>query len=430
MMQDSRILKKRNTHGTIVRSTWLLAGVCWFVPGILRAQFGPTAVETMLITEEMVQTGAAFVGTTVPVRTSIVGSQVEEKVIELRVEEGDPVRKGGVLACLTTTTLALELASAEALADLRKAELDELQNGTRPMLIEEAEASLAASDASRQYWLKQHARVNRLYEKKVSSQDELNDAARSFDEADQRWRAAHARLKLLREGPRREKIHQARAKLNSQGEEVRMLQEDITKHKIRSPFDGFVTRKHTEVGEWIGRGDPVVEIAELDPIEVEAAVSEDFVSGMSVGDVVRVEIPALASRLFTGKIAVIVPKADSQSRTFPVRVRFANLVQGNGLLIKAGMFAKVTFAVGELRPALLVPKDALVLGGRETAVYRVPAVTPGETSTREVERVPVILGVASGGRIEVTGNLAEGDEVVVLGNERLRPGQAVMVRND
>ena len=116
-----------------------------------------------------------------------------------------------------------------------------------------------------------------------------------------------------------------------------------------------------------------------------------------------------------------------------MRVLVANEIRDGQPLIKAGMLARVILATGPAHDATLVPKDALVLGGPVPMVF---VVTPDEKdpNQKSARPVPVEIGVASGGRIQVLPSAAAqgavvkpGDQVVVLGNERLRPGQPVKV---
>jgi RND family efflux transporter MFP subunit len=128
--------------------------------------------------------------------------------------------------------------------------------------------------------------------------------------------------------------------------------------------------------------------------------------------------------VFTGQVAFVVPQADVRTRTFPVKIRVKNEITDRGPLLSSGMYARVTLPTGEKQQALLVPKDALVLGGPQPMVYVVDTV---DARQGKVKSVPVELGVASGHLIQVKGPLEPGKMVVVQGNERLRPGQDVTI---
>jgi RND family efflux transporter MFP subunit len=202
--------------------------------------------------------------------------------------------------------------------------------------------------------------------------------------------------------------------------------DQLTKHTIISRFDGYVTAEHTEVGQWVKQGDPVAEVAALDEVEVVAYVVEQHVPHIRVGGQVTIIIPALPGQDFPGVVTEVVPQADVQARTFPVKVRVKNSVGDGGPVLKSGMYARVLLPTAERRMAILVPKDSLVLGGPSPMVFVVEPAADGKGG--KVTPVPVQVGVAHGGLIQVTGPLRIGQLVVVQGNERLQPGQDVAIQ--
>jgi len=390
------------------------------------AQPGPTPVSVARVAQREVAAGQTFVGTVLPKRTSTVGSAAAERVVEFPVNEGDRVKKGQLLAALRPRTLEIDKAAAEAELELRRQELAELENGSRPDEIAQARARTMAAKALMVYAKTRLDRTRRLFESNQAAEDEMNEVISSYDRAEQVHLEAKAALALAVEGPRKEKIAQARASVRAQEEEIRRIEDDIAKHKIVAPFDGYIVAEHTEVGQWLAKGAPVVDLVELDPVDVRVLVLEDYIRHLRVGASVRVEIGALPGHAFTGQVALIVPHADIRSRSFPVKVRLRNPQSRGGVLLKSGMFARVTLPVGEKTRALLVPKDALVLGGRRPTVYVVEP-SSGDLGKATVRPVGVDLGVASEDLMQVIGPLEPGQQVVVRGNERLRPGQVVTV---
>jgi RND family efflux transporter MFP subunit len=237
-------------------------------------------------------------------------------------------------------------------------------------------------------------------------------------------REAAATYQLLLR-PRDEKILQAEAQVDKQQAEVARLEDQLEKYTVRAPFDGYVTAEHTEDGAWIKQGEPVVELVSVDPVEVTVAVPEECIAALRPGATATVRLDALPAKLFPAEIARIVPQADVRSRSFPVKLMLANPREAGGHAIKAGMLARVTLGVGPPKPALLVPKDALVLGGPSPVVY-VLGSDPQSGGT-VAALVPVQLGVADGHEMQVSGNLQAGQKVIVRGNERLQPGAPVQV---
>lgn len=186
---------------------------------------------------------------------------------------------------------------------------------------------------------------------------------------------------------------------------------------IRAPFDGAVSEKLTEVGGWIRTGDPVLELVSADDLEVSAEVPEIHFSKLRVGQKAQVRLEALPGKTLTGQVQATAPEADPQARTFAVKVA----VQSNGGLVRPGMVATVKFAPSAPRTVTLVPKDALVERAEGWVVFAADA--NNEAVLRQVR-----LGDSVGEWTEVVGRVRPGDQVVILGNERLRDGEKLAPR--
>jgi HlyD family secretion protein len=395
----------------------------WAAQGQAQKQQAARVVVAPVVRKE-VSAGRSFVGTVEPLRLSTVGSAVAGRIEELLVEEGDRVTKGQPLARLRTQIIRAELATAEADLRLREAELEELKNGSRPEEIEHARATLAHAESVREYLKRSRERI--LSSGRAVSSEERDKAVAAAVQADASYYEAKANLKLIEAGPRKEKITQAEARKDSQEAEVRRIREQLERHTIVAPFDGYITAKRAEVGQWLMQGDRVADVAELDHVYVEAAVLEDYVANLRIGSPGRVEVASLPDHVFTGEVAVIVPQADLRARTFPVKVKVANHRVGKSVALKAGLFARVTLPVEKQEGALLVSKDALVLDGSNRQVFVIDP-DPKDPSHGTARPVPVRLGIADDSWIQVKADLEPGQVVVVQGNERLRPGQAVEI---
>jgi RND family efflux transporter MFP subunit len=394
---------------------------------MVRAQQRPPApVVVAPVVERKVAAGQTFVGTVQPLRRSIVGTAVAGRVIEFFVNEGDRVKKDQPLAQLRLDALQIQRAAALAELELRKQELAEMQNGSRPEEIDQAKARAAGAKALMEYRQSRLKRIQELIEKRAASTDEFQDASSAAEQAVAAFLDARKAYELAVAGPRKEKISQAKSRVDAGTEAVNQIDDQIRKHTIVSPFDGYVVAENTEVGQWISQADPVAEVIEVDQVEIAIPLLEDYVTNLKVGQKVRVELGALNAKTLEGKVALIVPQADVKSRTFPVKVRVHNEFVDDRPLIKPGMLARVTLPVGRESTALLVPKDAIVLGGPTPIVY---AVTPGKdrNSPGIARLVPVQLGIVEDDLIQVKGELKPGELVVYQGNERLMPGAPVTI---
>ncbi len=381
---------------------------------------GTARVVVAPVVERSIATEQSFVGTIVPRRTSVVGSAVAGRVIELHVDEGDFVTKGQPLAQLRTGTLEIELAAAKAELALRQEELRELVNGSRPEEIQQAAARMASAKALMDYSASRHQRNEVLYRRgQAITEDEMDKSRSTMIDTQQAYLETKAAYELAVAGPRQERIARAQAYVTVQEEQVREIEDRLEKHTLRAPFDGFVVAKMTEIGQWINEAEAVAEIAELLPAEVETHVPESYIARLQLGMPAAVRLDAIPGKTFEGKVVHLVPRADARSRTFPVKVQVPNELQAGIPLLKAGMLARVGLPVASVESATLVPKDALVLGGPTPMVYVV--------ENGKVRPVPVEVGISDGGWIQVRGDLKPTQQVVTKGNERLFPNQAVEI---
>ena len=358
-------------------------------------------------------------------KTARVGAAVDGRVSELLVEEGDTVTAGQPLVNLQTAILQFQLQGAKAELSLRQAELDELETGTTKEELDASMANLKAAEAARKFSDWNFTRVEKLFQGgQVVSETEFQQAQANQKRDEQLYQAALSTHQLNVRGPRKELIAQATARLNSQLAVIKSLEEQLKRHTIVSPFNGFVTIKHSEQGQWVTRGEVVVQIIKLDEVDIVVNVTAEHVSKLGLGDQVRIDVPNVRDELVFGEVFAIVPEADSQSRTFPVKIRVKNDIGKSGPLLKAGMLARVELPVGQAKKMLMAPKDAVVLNANKRTVFVV------DPDSKVVSEVAVELGVSNGDLIEVSGALKAGQQVVIRGNERLRSGQSVSIASN
>ena len=434
------------THGQLCGLFFggLLAAFCG-LGSAAQAQQGPKVVAVAEIVEQDVATEQSFVGSVLPLRQSVVGSAVDGRVEQFLVTRGDFVHQGDVLAKLRTKTIEIEIAAASAELKLRQEELAELKNSW-PKELAQAEARMRSAESLKEYTLAKLERTKKLNDQRIASEDDLQDAESAAVRAEQAYLDSQLSFDLMgEEGPRRDQIAQAAAKADVQQEVINGLNDRMEKYTIVAPFDGYVISEYTEVGHWIKQGDQVAEVVDLSAVDVEALVLESFLPNVRLGMSAPVEAAALPTDYLedlvaagvlseprlTGEVVAIVPNADVRSRNFPIQIRLQNYVVDGTPLLKPGMFARVTLPVGK-ETALLVPKDAVVLGGGsgQYALYVVDAGGEGQDGQRlgTAKLLPVTLGASVGEMVAVEGDVVAGALVVVAGNERLRDGQEVTFR--
>jgi RND family efflux transporter MFP subunit len=307
--------------------------------------------------------GEVTLPATVESRTSsLVASEVAGLVSELVAREGDTVRRGQSIVRLRRQSLELRLAASEA-------------------ALKEAAARLELAERSLE-------RSRELFDSGVISQQQLDDAVSESD-------AWHGR------------VGQSKA-------EAERLQDNLSRSNITAPFTGVVVAEHVGLGEWLDVGGAVVEMVSLTDLEIISMVPGQYLPEITMGQEVSVTFEALPGLEVTGHVSAIIPRAESQSRTFPVKARIDN----PGGRIGVGMLARVALGAGSETDVLIVPKDAVVDQGRGQQIFVI-----GDDQT--VSLVPVVTGRGIGEWVVIEGDLQAGQKIVVRGNERLRPGQQV-----
>ena len=187
--------------------------------------------------------------------------------------------------------------------------------------------------------------------------------------------------------------------------------------RLVSPINGIVTARNYDSGDMIG-GEPVVTIEQMSPVKLLVNVSESFYTRVRKGMDVNVKVEVYGDEIFHGKVSLIYPTVDPQTRTFPVEIKLPN----KDLKVRPGMFARVTMNFGTqnhvVAPDLSIIKRA-GSGDRYIYVYK-----DGKVSYNKV-----LLGRRMDDKYEIISGVSDGDQVVVAGQSRLTNGAEVSVEN-
>lgn len=345
-------------------SRWIagLLAALVFLPVAAQGGPGPSPVRFTEVVTREVRRAVTLTGSVESRDSSLVAAEIDGVVETIAAREGDTVRKGTPLATLRRTNLDLQLRAAEG-------------------QIKEARARLDLADSNL-------ARSRDLIDSGVISEREYDDAFSEFTA----WQG----------------------RIDALTAEIDRIRVDLDRSTIRAPYAGVVVRELTDLGQWVSRGSPVAEIVALDRLEVRVDVPERYFAGLRPGTVAQVTFESLPGVEIEGEVIAVIPRADPQARTFPVKLRIRN----EGGRIGVGMLARVGLPLGDSYRATLVPKDAIVSQGTGRIVYRI-------NGDDTVQTVGVEVGRGMGEWVVVEGPLESGARVVTRGNERLRPGQAV-----
>ncbi|NQU58888.1 MAG: efflux RND transporter periplasmic adaptor subunit [Rhodospirillales bacterium] len=330
-------------------------------------------------TEPLKQT-VPVIGRLIADKAGVIAARAAGPIGEMMVRVGDRVEEGDVIAVLVADSLHWQF-------QLRKAE------------AHEAEAALQTAKAAFDLRSQELKRLNRLKESAAFSEARMAD--KKLEVTSARSGMAESEAALVRS-----RANQKLAEIN------------LYNTKVRAPFAGVVSKRHTDVGAYVNIGSPVVDLIDDRHLEIEASVPAIRIDGLNPGTIVTFQLEgALASEQITlpATVRAVVPDENPLTRTRKVRFTTNFSVSKRNLATNQSVL--LALPAGEVSSVLTVHKDAVISRKGKDIVF---IVEDGAANIR-----PVKLGEAVGTRFVVLAGLKDGDTVVVRGNERLRPGQKV-----
>ena len=300
-------------------------------------------------------------------------------VDQIPVNEGAKVKRGDVLVKLDHRRL-----------DAERAETDAQIAASRSLVVQR--------EADRNRMLQDLEMKQPLLEKRAISKRELLDAEQAFAVAE----AGHLAAK--------ESLIEATSRM----ELLNVRYQDLD---IVAPFDGRVTVRHVEPGEWLTAGQPVVTLVSTGTIEAWLQVPERYAAAAAAqAGRIQVEVTAVGKTVPSIDVQVVAD-VDTATRIFPVIVT----LDADANDLAPGMSVRASIPIGSNEPRLAVPTDAIVQSRLGEAVFKVGAAPAGGGLPPAV-RVPVkVLFEADGFAYLDAPEVTENDSVVVEGNQRLFP---------
>ena len=326
-------------------------------------------VGTGPIEETIELTGWIQAKTVVDVASKVAGRVESLHVVSnpgesVAVEEGLAVKKGQRLAVIDHDVYLAQVAAADASVKAREVEV---------------------ADAERE-----KKRILALYESGSVTEQNKDKAVTAAD-------LAAASLSL------------ARANLE-------LAQINLRESTIISPIDGIVTAKHIDQGNLTTMGQRIVTVADMKIVKVIVPVAEKYGAQLAVGPHARITVDTFKDKQFEAKVYSVHPALDEHTHTMQVEIRLNN----DEMLLKPGMFARVTLITKRKEDAVVVARD-VILGGKIDKHY-VYTIEDGIAHKRFVQ-----VGITEAARYEITDGLKAGQSLVVNGMNYLQDGGKVEV---
>jgi HlyD family secretion protein len=400
-----------NTNGKKKRRNrliWIIVGVVVVlgaVIGVIAATRGGTKIDPSKLAK--VERGdlaksVVATGKVEPITKVEIKSKASGIVKKLYVDAGDRVKKGQLLAELDREEISAQ--------------------------VEQARASLAASDASLTGSQADYERakvdaegpdvptLKRAYERSqgmakegVVSASALDDAQRNYVMAVNKQNVAKAQLQVLNA-----KIGQARAQLARDKANLQQLEEQLSYTTVVSPIDGIILSRDVEVGDAVSSilvlgssATLIMTEGDTSEVYVKGKVDESDIGKVYLGQPARIKVESFKDKTFNGKVTKISPMGVEKDNvtTFEVRVSINN----PGGELKAAMTANAEIILEEHKNVLQIPEGAILYDKDKKASIEVPDSKGKEGKRKE----PVTIGISNGAKTEVLSGLKEGDEVVL-----------------
>ncbi|MFI4859752.1 MAG: efflux RND transporter periplasmic adaptor subunit [Phycisphaerales bacterium JB063] len=391
----------------------LATGVAWRVWAVMSKETaGPdrgaqraVPVETSTVERGSIELERVFSGTLVSAAEVQVAPKVGGRVLSVAVDLADPVEPGTVVVVLDSDEFEQAVAQAEA-------------------ELAVAEANLSAARYALEIADREMQRQSTLLEQGVASDTQ-------FDQVKADQLAATAAVAVAEAQVRRSEAAAQNARTRRDYTQVRAFWESPTQDAggvAAASTTGdpaaltgrrFVSRRMVEEGDTVSANTPLITIVQLDPIKAVLYVSERDYAQLRAGQEVSMRADAYPGRTFVGEVTRVSPVFESNSR----QARIELSVPNTELLLKPGMFIRATAVLDRAVDTLIVPEIAVVKRDDRPVVFVV------DEAGGTVRMVPVELGIANNGRVQVTGE-GLGGRVVTLGQQLLDNGSEILLRED
>ncbi|MGI9317476.1 MAG: efflux RND transporter periplasmic adaptor subunit [bacterium] len=340
-----------------------------FYCGILHAQQRPPMVVVEVAQEVSLVEEVSLSGSVISPQIANLSTEVSGVIKNIAVEVGDQVKAGDLILKLNSdlSELSVEAARAET-----KQAVEELTDARRRL----ADAKLLAQSSN--------LSVNEV--KSLAARERINIAGVERFSAVQKRQEAQ-----------------------------------LERHTLRAPFDGVVSKKQVEQGEWITPGQPVVELVASKNMLIEFQAPQDIFSRLGKVSEIYIRFDALPDQVLAARIKTVIPIVNPTTRTFIIRTALNNA----DTRLAPGMSASAVLNLSAGSRGVVINRDALIRypDGRVTLWVVIQEGDQAKVQERRVE-----IGPGFQGKIAITTGLSSGSQVVVRGNEALRDGQTVTIK--
>jgi HlyD family secretion protein len=364
-----------------------------------------------------------------------VNSKVTGRLAWIGVEKGDKVKEGQVLVRLEDEEFRAAYEQAKGAVDNAQAYLDELQHGSRPEEILEAQHNLDEARATLVDDKLTLDRTKQLSSAGVVSRQVLDDATAKFDSDQQRVNSLEKAFQLMKIGPRQEEIARAKGALAQAQGQLDYAKSQLDATVIRAPVTGTILDRTAEKGELItaqfasaAAGGPqgsVVSLADLNDLQVELDIAQADFARLSPKQKGIVTTDTYPDKTYDGEIAQISPEANRQKATVQVKVQVLNPNKYPEIQLRPEMNATVKFLANDTKKSGAQPQGAFVpaIALRDRDGKKIVYLAfDGKAHLREVH----VLSQRTDGFL--VDGLVGGESVITTAPQDLKDGDSIKIK--
>ncbi len=328
---------------------------------------------------------------------------------------GDVVKQGQVIAQIDRTDFLQKVREIEAKVAQAKAQLTEIETGTRTEELRQAEEAVNQARSRFENAKLQRERIEALYKRAVISKKEADVADMEYTVAEAQLASSQQQLKLLREGARQEVREATQAKLKEMEAILEQERTRLQNTMIVAPFRGEVSRKYIDAGALVSPSTPLANLVHTETLKIVANILEKDISLLRAGMKAKIQVESYPGRIFEGRVEKINSALDLATRTLQVEIYIPNSDRS----LKPGMFAHVELILLEKPQTLVIPREAVLGMSSEMYVF----VVEGKQAVRK----PITIGYEQDRIVEVLKGLNQGDMIIIKGQQLIKEGLAIRV---
>lgn len=369
-------------------------------------------VKIMPVKAEPLQGSVEYVGTLSANLKVNVATEIGGTIEKIFFERGDRVKKGQVLAEVSTGSIRIEVQQAEAARAVAGSNSEKMEKGSRPEEIRIAKAAVEQAEAAVNEAENNFQRIKNLYGYQAVSNSKYDSAKKGVEMARANLESAKQQFELAKQGPRIEDRGAARARFEQAQAALAMAKDRLGKSILRSPCNGIIAFRQMEEREVVGPGTIITQVVDMEKMKIGLSIGERYLPILDRQKQFPFTVDAITEEVFTCRLTFVSPTADPVTRSFPLELS----VDKPDTRMADGMTVRVKFPLIDQKKSIKIPSAWLSEQEGQMGLF---VVNDGKALFKKIT-----LGSYYAHKVEVLSGLNDYDQVIT-NPAGLKTGDAV-----